>query len=66
VVFFIFSSQETSADIVQEALKLGAWGYVFKTHAASHLLAAIDAALSGKRFVCNPQPRQFGRRCQER
>jgi hypothetical protein len=30
------------------------------------LLPAIDAALSGKRFVCDTQPRQFGLRCQER
>lgn len=47
----IFSSQETSAEIVQEAMRLGAWGYVFKIHAAAHLLPAIDAVLSGKRFV---------------
>jgi DNA-binding NarL/FixJ family response regulator len=47
----IFSSQETSADIVQEAMRLGAWGYVFKTHAEAHLLLAIDAVLSGKRYV---------------
>jgi len=47
----IFSSQETSADIVQEAMRLGAWGYVFKTHAEADMLVAIDAVLSGKRFV---------------
>jgi DNA-binding NarL/FixJ family response regulator len=47
----IFSSQETAPDIVQEAMRLGAWGYVFKTHAERHLLPAIDAFLSGKRFV---------------
>ena len=47
----IFSSQETSADIVQEAMGLGAWGYVFKIHAAVDLHPAIDAVLSGKRFV---------------
>ena len=46
----IFLSLETSADIVQEAMRLGAWGYVFKTHSAD-LLPAIDAVLSGKRFV---------------
>ncbi len=46
----IFSSSETSADIVQEAMMLGAWGYVFKTR-AGHLLEAIDAVLSGTRFV---------------
>jgi DNA-binding NarL/FixJ family response regulator len=47
----IFSTQETSPDIVQEAMGLGAWGYVFKSHAEGHLLLAIDAVLSGKRFV---------------
>ena len=47
----IFSTQETSLDIVQEAMGLGAWGYVFKSHAESHLSLAIDAVLSGKRFV---------------
>ncbi len=47
----IFLSQETSADVVQVAMSLGAWGYVFKTHAAGDLLPAIDAVLSGKRFV---------------
>ena len=47
----IFSTQETSADIVQEAMRLGAWGYVFKLHAEAHLLLAIDSVLSGKRFV---------------
>ena len=46
----IFSSCETSADIVQEAMGLGAWGYVFKTH-AGQLLVAIGAVLSGVRFV---------------
>jgi DNA-binding NarL/FixJ family response regulator len=49
----IFATQETSPEIVQEAMMLGAWGYVFKTHAARHLLPAIDAALSAKRFVCS-------------
>ena len=47
----IFSSQETSIDVVQEAMRLGAWGYVFKTHAQDDLLLAIDAVLSGERFV---------------
>ena len=47
----IFLSQETSPAIVQEAMRLGAWGYVFKTNAQGDLLRAIDAVLSGKRFV---------------
>ena len=47
----IFLSQETSADIVHQAVSLDAWGYVFKMHAEVDLLFAIDAVLSGKRFV---------------
>jgi DNA-binding NarL/FixJ family response regulator len=47
----IFLSQETSADFVQQALSLGAWGYVFKTNAEGDLLMAIDAVLSGMQFV---------------
>jgi DNA-binding NarL/FixJ family response regulator len=47
----IFSTQETSADVVREAMRLGAWGYVFKTDAERDLLPAIDAVLSGTRFV---------------
>ena len=46
----IFVSQESSADVVQEALSL-AWGYVVKTHAGSELLSAVDAVLLEKQFV---------------
>lgn len=47
----IFISQERSADVVQEAMRLGAWGYVVKTKAASDLLSAVQAVREGKRFV---------------
>ena len=47
----IFVSQESSTEVVREALKLGAWGYVVKTSVASDLLAAVDAFLEGRRFV---------------
>jgi DNA-binding NarL/FixJ family response regulator len=47
----IFVSQESSADFVQEARRLGAWGYVVKTRAGSELLAAVEAVLLGKQFV---------------
>ena len=47
----IFSSAETSAAIVQAAMKVGAWGYVFKTQAGVDLLLAIDSVLSGMRFI---------------
>src|SRR5271167_1218712 len=47
----LFLSQESSADVVQEALSLGAVGYVIKTYAGSELLAAVEAVLQGKQFV---------------
>jgi len=47
----IFLSQESSADVVQAGLSVGAWGYVVKARAGSELLAAMDAVMSGKKFV---------------
>jgi DNA-binding NarL/FixJ family response regulator len=47
----LFLSQESSADVVQEALDLGAMGYVVKAHAGSELLPAVDAVRQGRRFV---------------
>ena len=47
----IFLSQESSPDVIEEALRLGAWGYVLKTRAGSKLLAAIEAVCEGRRFV---------------
>jgi len=47
----IFWSQETAAEIVQGAMRLGAWGYVFKAHAERDLLLAIETVMSGNRFV---------------
>src|SRR6478736_6981716 len=47
----LFVSQESSADVVQEALNLGARGYVVKTHAGNDLLAAVEAVLQGRLFL---------------
>ena len=47
----IFLSQESSADLVHEALSLGARGYVVKAKAGSELLDAVDAVISGKKFI---------------
>jgi DNA-binding NarL/FixJ family response regulator len=44
-------SQESAADVVQEALALGVLGYVVKAHAGSELLAAVAAVLEGRQFV---------------
>lgn len=58
----IFVSQESSPDVVQEALNLGAWGYVLKTRAASDLLAAMEAVIQGGRFV---SPGLLGHNCSD-
>jgi DNA-binding NarL/FixJ family response regulator len=47
----LFVSQESSVDVVQEALRLGAMGYVVKTHAGTELLAAVEAVCQGRQFV---------------
>jgi DNA-binding NarL/FixJ family response regulator len=47
----LFVSQESSTDVVQEALRLGALGYIAKTNAGIELLAAVDAVCQGRRFV---------------
>jgi two-component system, NarL family, nitrate/nitrite response regulator NarL len=47
----IFLTQETSREIMLEALDLGACGYVAKARAGTDLLPALDAALQGSRFV---------------
>ena len=47
----VFVSQESSAEAVQEALSLGADGYVLKAHVASELLVAVKAVLQGTQFL---------------
>jgi DNA-binding NarL/FixJ family response regulator len=47
----LFVSQESSADVVQRVLSLGACGYVVKMDAGRELLAAVDAVLRGEQFV---------------
>jgi len=47
----IFLSQESSPDVVQEAFSLGAQGYIVKAKAGSELLDAVDAVISGKKFI---------------
>jgi DNA-binding NarL/FixJ family response regulator len=37
--------------VVQEALNLGALGYVVKITAGSELVAPVEAVISGKTFV---------------
>ena len=47
----IFVTQESSADIVQEALNIGACGYVVKTEVGKELLPALTAVLRGEQFL---------------
>jgi DNA-binding NarL/FixJ family response regulator len=47
----VFVSQESSADVIEEALSTGAWAYVVKAKAASQLLAVVEAVISGTRLV---------------
>ena len=52
----LFVSQECSAEVVDEAFRLGARGYLLKFDAVRELLRAVDAVLRGQRFVS----RRFG------
>jgi DNA-binding NarL/FixJ family response regulator len=47
----VFLSQQSSADVIEEALNSGGTGYVVKTNAGSELLDAIDAIRTGGEFV---------------
>ncbi|HEY6968097.1 MAG TPA: response regulator transcription factor [Candidatus Angelobacter sp.] len=47
----LFVSQESSADVVQEALSTGASGYVVKIDAGTELLPAVDSVLQGQQFI---------------
>jgi DNA-binding NarL/FixJ family response regulator len=47
----LFLSQESSPDVVQEALSTGARGYVVKTDAGNELLEGVNTVLGGDKFV---------------
>jgi CheY-like chemotaxis protein len=47
----LFLSQMSDADVVQEALSLGAQGYVLKSRVEGDLRTAVEAVLRGERFV---------------
>ena len=47
----VFLSQEGSAEIVEEALRSGALGYVHKPRAGGDLYPAVAAVLEGQQFV---------------
>jgi len=47
----LFVTQESADEIVQEALNLGAWGYIVKSRVGNDLLAAVEAVRQGKKYV---------------
>ena len=47
----LFLSQESSRDVVREAFRIGARGYVVKSNAGRELKEALQAVLRGDRFV---------------
>src|SRR5215469_8724720 len=47
----LFVSENRSPEIVEEALRIGAGGYVVKSHAARELLQAVNTVLEGGQFV---------------
>ena len=47
----LFLSQESSAEVVQEAMNQGAVGFVIKAHAARDLPAALGAVLRDEQFI---------------
>jgi CheY-like chemotaxis protein len=55
----LFLSLESSAGIVQEALRAGAHGYINKLNADSQLVPAVEAVFKGKHLATG------GRRCHE-
>jgi CheY-like chemotaxis protein len=54
----LFVSQDLDFDIALAALEAGGVGYVVKSHAESDLLTAVEAVMSGKRFVSAVLARQ--------
>ena len=47
----LFVSQESSVDVVQEGLALGALGYVVKSDAGKELLTAVEAVIQGRQYL---------------
>jgi DNA-binding NarL/FixJ family response regulator len=47
----LFLTQESSAAIAQEAISLGALGFVIKAQAARDLSAALEAVLRNEQFI---------------
>ena len=55
----IFVSQDSSPDLVQEALSLGTCGYVVKSKAEHDFVATVDEVLEGSQFLRVHWQKQF-------
>ena len=49
-------SEQGAPEFMQEALRVGAHGYVVKSQAKQKLLSALNAVLAGGRFVSGAEP----------
>jgi len=47
----LFVSQQSDPEVVQEALSVGARGYLRKTDAGAELIIAVEAVVKGERFL---------------
>jgi|SRR6516162_218291 len=47
----LFLSQESSLEVIQQALNLGALGYLQKTRTHRELLSAVESVTAGRQFV---------------
>lgn len=47
----VFLSQENDPDVVRAAIDAGGHGYVLKSEACCHLVAAVRAVMLGEKFV---------------
>jgi DNA-binding NarL/FixJ family response regulator len=56
----IFVSRESEIEVVQQAIDLGAMGFVSKLDAGSQLVTAIHSAIRGKTFLSSSLPPAAG------
>jgi DNA-binding NarL/FixJ family response regulator len=47
----LFMSQQSDPEVVQEALSVGARGYLLKSDAGAELIAAVEAIVKGEPFL---------------
>ena len=57
----IFFSEDRSYDTAEEALRMGAYGYVVKSETRKELIPAFEAVLEGKQFVSPSLTGRFAR-----